>query len=149
MKVGFIGLGRMGQPIAHNILRAGHELFVHDIREEACAPLIEQGGEKRKDPRNVAEAADVIVTSLPGPKEVEAVMVGNDGLIEGVRKNSIVIDTSTIGPTLSRSSLLDFTKMGSLTWTRRLPAGASARFQERWRSWWEALRMHSSACVRC
>jgi 3-hydroxyisobutyrate dehydrogenase-like beta-hydroxyacid dehydrogenase len=92
----------MGQPMAHNILRAGYELFVHDIREQACAPLIDEGGEKRKYPQEIAEIADVIVTSLPGPKEVEAVMAGHHGVIEGARRNSIVIDTSTVGPGLSK-----------------------------------------------
>jgi 3-hydroxyisobutyrate dehydrogenase-like beta-hydroxyacid dehydrogenase len=112
VKIGFIGLGRMGQPMAHNILRAGHELFIHDIREEACAPLIDEGGEKRKDPQEVAGVADVIVTSLPGPKEVEVVMMGNHGVIEGARKNSIVIDTSTVGPGLSKKLAQQFHSYG-------------------------------------
>ena len=111
-KVGFIGLGRMGHPMAHNILRAGHELFVHDIREESCAPLIDQGGKKRNHPRDVAEVADVIVTSLPGPNEVATVMVGNNGVVESVRKNSIVIDTSTVRPTLSKNLAAQFHEMG-------------------------------------
>jgi len=112
VKVGFIGLGRMGQPMAHNILRGGHELFVHDILDGACAPLIDKGGESRHSPRDVAEAADVIVTSLPGPKEVETVMVGTHGVIESVRKNSIVIDTSTVRPTLSKNLADQFHQKG-------------------------------------
>lgn len=112
MKVGFIGLGRMGQPMAQNILRGGHELFVHDIREEACAPLIERGGEQRNDPQEVAGVVDVIVASLPGPKEVETVMVGKGGVIESVRQNSIVIDTSTVRPALSQNLAEQFHKKG-------------------------------------
>jgi 3-hydroxyisobutyrate dehydrogenase-like beta-hydroxyacid dehydrogenase len=98
--------------MAHNILRGGHELFVHDILDGACAPLIDKRGESRHSPREVAAAADVIVTSLPGPKEVEAVMVGTNGVIESVRQNCIVIDTSTVGPTLSKKLAARFHENG-------------------------------------
>jgi len=92
----------MGQPMARNVLDGGHELYVYDVRDEACAPLVEKGSRKLPSPRKVAAQSDFVLTSLPGPKEVEAVMVGNNGVIESVGKNAIVIDTSTVGPTLSK-----------------------------------------------
>lgn len=112
MKVGFIGLGRMGGPMAENILRGGHELHVYDVREEACAPLTEKGGKKRNSPRGVATDVDIVITSLPGPKEVETVMASSNGVIESIRENSIVIDTSTVGPTLSKRLAARFQQKG-------------------------------------
>ena len=73
MKVGFIGLGTMGASMAYNCLQGGNEMIVHDIRQEAATPHLEAGAVWADTPREVAEAAEVVFTSLPGPTEVEAV----------------------------------------------------------------------------
>ena len=72
MNVGFIGLGTMGGSMAMNAIRGGHRLVVHDIRRESATPHLEMGAEWADTPREVAERSEVVLTSLPGPVEVEA-----------------------------------------------------------------------------
>ncbi len=79
MKVGFIGLGTMGSGMALNTLKGGHELVVHDINREAAAPHLEAGATWVDTPRAVVEASEVVFTSLPGPPEVQAVALGENG----------------------------------------------------------------------
>src|ERR687892_392925 len=83
MKVGFIGLGIMGASMASNVQKGGHALVVHDLRAEAAKPHLAAGAVWAATPRQVAEASDVVLTSLPGPPEVEAVGPGGDGLPGG------------------------------------------------------------------
>ncbi len=84
MKIGFIGLGMMGRHMASHLMKAGHELVVHDARREAAAPHREAGARWADTPRAVAEASEVVFTSLPGPAEVEAVALGEQGLLAGL-----------------------------------------------------------------
>jgi 3-hydroxyisobutyrate dehydrogenase len=102
MKVGFIGLGTMGGGMALNLRRAGHEVTIHDVREEAAARHIEAGCAWADSPRAVGAASDVVFTSLPGPVEVEAVGLGADGLIEGMAPGSAWFDLSTNAPSVVR-----------------------------------------------
>jgi 3-hydroxyisobutyrate dehydrogenase len=102
MKAAFIGLGTMGASMASNLQAAGHELFVHDVRREAAKAHEAAGAQWRDTPRQVAEAAEVVFTSLPGPAEVEAVGVGPDGLIHGMRRGTAWFDLSTNSPALVR-----------------------------------------------
>jgi 3-hydroxyisobutyrate dehydrogenase-like beta-hydroxyacid dehydrogenase len=102
MNVGFIGLGVMGGRMASNLQAAGHALVVHDVRREAAAPHLAAGAAWKDSPRAVAEAAEVVFTSLPGPPEVEQVALGPDGLLEGVRAGSVLFDLSTNAPALVR-----------------------------------------------
>ncbi len=102
MKVGFIGLGTMGASIALNILKGGHKLIVHDIRRAAAGPHLKEGAEWAASPREVAAQSDVIFTSLPGPKEVEAVALGEDGLISALEAGKTYFDLTTNSPTLTR-----------------------------------------------
>lgn len=102
MKVGFIGLGTMGGSMAYNTLQAGHELVVHDIRREAATPHLEAGATWADTPRQVAEASDIVFTSLPGPTEVEAVALGEEGLLQGMTPGKVYFDLSTSTPNLIR-----------------------------------------------
>jgi len=102
MKVGFIGLGTMGASMASNLQKGGHELVVNDVRREAAAPHLKAGAVWADTPCQVAEAAHVVFTSLPGPVEVEAVAIGPDGLIQGMRPGGALFDLSTNSPTLVR-----------------------------------------------
>ncbi|HKD67761.1 MAG TPA: NAD(P)-dependent oxidoreductase [Candidatus Binataceae bacterium] len=102
MRVGFIGLGNMGGPMALNIIRAGHEVIVHDIRRESGAGHLEGGAKWADSPREIAAACEVIMTSLPGPRDVEAVALGETGIIHGARPGSIYVDLSTNSPTVIR-----------------------------------------------
>jgi 3-hydroxyisobutyrate dehydrogenase-like beta-hydroxyacid dehydrogenase len=103
MKVGFIGLGTMGASMASNLQKkGGHELVVNDVRREAAAAHLAAGAVWADTPCQVAEAAHVVFTSLPGPVEVEAVAIGPKGLIEGMRPGGALFDLSTNSPTLVR-----------------------------------------------
>jgi len=112
MKVGFIGLGTMGASMASNLQKAGHELWVNDVRREATAPHVAAGAHWRDTPRQVAEAVEVVFTSLPGPPEVEAVAVGADGLIHGMPKGAAYFDLSTNSPALVRRLHAQFRDKG-------------------------------------
>ena len=102
MKVGFIGLGTMGASMASNLQAAKHELWVNDVRREVAKPHVDAGAQWKDTPRQVAEAVEVVFTSLPGPVEVEAVALGADGLISGMRKGAAYFDLSTNSPALVR-----------------------------------------------
>jgi 3-hydroxyisobutyrate dehydrogenase len=99
MKVGFIGLGTMGASMALNVRSAGYDMTVNDIRREASSPHIMAGATWADSARKVAEASDVVFTSLPGPREVEAVA---EELLPGMRKGTAWFDLSTNSPTVVR-----------------------------------------------
>jgi len=102
MKVGFIGLGTMGRHMASNLMKGGHQLVVNDVRREAAAPHLKAGATWADTPRAVAEATDVVFTSLPGPVEVEAVALGEQGLGAGLAAGKVYFDLSTNSPALVR-----------------------------------------------
>ena len=112
MNIGFIGLGNMGGGMAANVLRAGHDLTVHDLRREAATPLLESGAAWADTPAELAAACDIVLTSLPGPREVEAITLGEGGILEGSTEGSVYIDLSTSSPTLIRSIAEDFAAKG-------------------------------------
>ena len=112
MKVGFIGLGIMGTSMAANLRKAGHELVVHDVRREAAAPHLEAGAAWADTPRKVAEATEVVFTSLPGPPEVEAVALGDEGLLAGMSAGKVYFDLTTNSPTVVRKVHAVFARKG-------------------------------------
>ena len=87
--VGFIGLGNMGGPVAGHIQRAGFPMVVFDLREEAARPFRERGAEVVDSAAELARRSDVILTALPMPDDVERVVCGAKGILEGVRPRSI------------------------------------------------------------
>ena len=101
-KVGFIGLGTMGASMAYNCLNGGNDMVVHDIRREAATQHLEGGAVWADTPREVAESTDIVFTSLPGPVEVEAVSLGEDGIMSGMAAGKTYFDLSTSSPTLIR-----------------------------------------------
>ena len=103
MKIGFIGLGTMGRHMAANLQKAGHALVVYDVRREAVEPHVKNGARLVDSPRAVAEAVDVVFTSLPGPAEVEAVALDEkQGLLAGLTAGKAYFDLSTNSPTVVR-----------------------------------------------
>ncbi len=102
MKIGFIGLGTMGRYMASNLIKAGHELVVHDLRRETARPHCQAGAIWADTPRAVAEATEAIFTSLPGPAEVEAVALGEQGLVAGLTPSKAYFDLTTNAPSLVR-----------------------------------------------
>ena len=111
--VGFIGLGNMGSGMAGNIQKAGYSLVVYDIREEATKPFLERGARLASSPAEAARLSDVVFTSLPGPKEVEEVALGREGILEGIRRGGIYVDLSTSRPTLIRQIEPRFRQKGA------------------------------------
>jgi 2-hydroxy-3-oxopropionate reductase len=98
-KIGFVGLGIMGRPMARNLMEAGHELVLYNRTRSKAEDL---GAEVATNPREVAERSGVIFTMLPGPPEVEEVVAGEDGLLQGAGEGSLIVDTSTSSPVLAR-----------------------------------------------
>ncbi len=96
MKVGFIGLGIMGASMASNLQKAGHELVVHDIKRDAAAPHIGAGATWADTPRQLAEATEVVLTSLPGPPEMESVALGESGLLSGMTKGKVYFSPTVV-----------------------------------------------------
>lgn len=110
--VGFIGLGNMGGGMSANIQKAGYPMVVYDLREEAAKPLLEGGARLANSPAEVASLCDITLTSLPGPKEVESVSTGAEGVLEGMKPGGIYIDLSTSRPTLIREIEPKFRQKG-------------------------------------
>ena len=102
LRIGYIGLGLMGKPMARNLLKAGYRLTVHNRSQAAVDELIAEGAAGASSPRAVAEASDVIFTNLPDSPDVEQVVLGAEGILEGAAANSIYIDNSTIKPETAR-----------------------------------------------
>src|SRR5579863_1480521 len=94
--LGFVGNGKMGGPMANRLLDAGHFLVVHDIRDEAVAPLVARGAVKASSSRAVADASDIVFFSLPEPGDVRGEAIGEHGVIGGARAR-ILVDLSTTG----------------------------------------------------
>jgi 3-hydroxyisobutyrate dehydrogenase-like beta-hydroxyacid dehydrogenase len=112
MRVGFIGLGIMGASMASNIQKGGHALVVHDLRAEAATPHLAAGAVWARTPREVAETSDVVLTSLPGPPEVEMVALGDSGLLAGLSTGKAYVDLSTNSPTVVRRIHATFAQRG-------------------------------------
>ena len=100
MRIGFIGLGNMGGSMALNLMKAGHQVTVNDVRRQVVEPHLAGGAKWAENSAAVAKDAEVVFTSLPGPREVEAVVLGEGGLIGAMAPGSLYIDLSTNSPTV-------------------------------------------------
>lgn len=112
MKIGFIGLGIMGKPMAKNLLKAGYELVVFDINKAAVNELTALGAESAETPGGLASQTNIIITMLPNSPEVKDVVLGTNGIIEGAKKNSVLIDMSSIAPMASKEIAEALAKIG-------------------------------------
>ena len=101
MKIGFIGLGIMGKPMAKNLLKAGYELNICDINKDAVADVAASGGTVYDTPKETAAESDIILTMLPNSPHVKAVIEGKDGILEGMKPGTIIVDMSSIDPNVS------------------------------------------------
>lgn len=102
MKVGFIGLGIMGKPMAKNLVKAGHEVTVFDFKQASIDELVSVGAKAAKNNKEVAEKSDVIITMVPNSPNVEAALFGENGVAEGIEAGKTVIDMSSINPLASQ-----------------------------------------------
>jgi 2-hydroxy-3-oxopropionate reductase len=112
MKIGFIGLGIMGKPMSKNLLKKGYELVVMDLNKPAVEEVVAAGAAAVDSPKAVAEQSDIIITMLPNSPHVKAVVLGENGVIEGAKSGSTVIDMSSIAPLASREVAGKLEKIG-------------------------------------
>jgi 2-hydroxy-3-oxopropionate reductase len=101
--IGFIGLGIMGKPMAHHLLKAGFDVTVHNRHQEVTDELVKAGASTGGTPREIAASCDVLITMLPDTSQVQEVLLGSEGVIEGAHTGLIVIDMSTISPIVTRT----------------------------------------------
>ena len=102
MKIGFIGLGIMGRPMAKNLLKAGYDLTVYDLNAQAVQDVAASGAKAGKSVKEVAAGADVLITMLPNSPHVKQVLLGEGGALTALRPGAVVIDCSSINPVASR-----------------------------------------------
>jgi len=103
MRVGFIGLGIMGKPMARNLLKAGHELVVYDVAPQAVADMVASGAARGESARDVAARSEVAITMVPDGPEVEAAILGPSGALEGAAPGSVIVDMSSISPLVAQT----------------------------------------------
>ncbi len=101
-KIGFIGLGIMGKPMAKNLLKAGYSLTVYDIRPEPVKEVVAAGAQEGKSSKDVAEKSEVVITMLPNSPEVKEAVLEDEGVLDGAKSGMILIDMSSIAPLVSK-----------------------------------------------
>jgi 3-hydroxyisobutyrate dehydrogenase len=101
MRVAFVGLGNMGALMSRNILAAGHDVVVHDVRTAAAAGLLADGARWAASPAAAGAAREVAITMLPAPRHVEQVLLGPDGLLAGLPPGAVWVDMSTSVPAVA------------------------------------------------
>lgn len=102
MRIGFTGLGTMGRPMVRNLLKAGFEVTIYGRRPPIVNELVSQGARSAGSPKEVAQTSDVVITMLPDSPDVKEVVTGENGLLSGTRPGMVIIDMSTISPTVTR-----------------------------------------------
>ncbi|HEX6511263.1 MAG TPA: NAD(P)-dependent oxidoreductase [Chloroflexota bacterium] len=120
--VGFIGLGKMGGPVAGHIQAAGFPLVVCDLRDEAVEAFLHKGARRASSPAEVARASEVVLTALPTPQSVEQAALGPGGVLEGIAPDGVYVDISTGGPDLIRRIAERFREQGA--WALDAPVSA-------------------------
>lgn len=111
--VGFIGLGKMGGPVAGHIQKAGYPMVVCDLREASTRPFLAKGAVRAGSPAETAHLADVIFSALPLPEDIEEAVIGPEGIVHGIRNDSVYVDISTSSPALIRKLEPLFNKKGA------------------------------------
>jgi 2-hydroxy-3-oxopropionate reductase len=111
-KIGFIGLGIMGKPMAKNLLKAGYSIVAYDLNKDAVEDVVKAGALGASSSKETAEKAEVIITMLPDSPDVKEVILGKDGVLEGIKPGSIVIDMSSINPLVSQEIEKELRKKG-------------------------------------
>ena len=159
MKIGFIGMGIMGKPMALNLVKAGYDVMVSNRSMEKCADVVNAGG-KAGSYREVAESCDVVITMLPNSPQVKSVMLGADGVAAHLRSGSTFIDMSSVNPVASKEIAAELEKRGidmldapvsggepkAIDGTLSIMVGGKQETFDRYR---EMLSAMGSSVVRC
>ena len=111
-KIGFVGIGIMGFPMAKNLIKAGYPLIIYDLNEQALSNMVSEGTERGESCAHVAKNCDIIITMLPNSPDVEKVVLGEQGILKGACKGQILIDMSSITPLVSQSLARELEKKG-------------------------------------
>ncbi|MGD0077856.1 MAG: 2-hydroxy-3-oxopropionate reductase [Sedimentisphaerales bacterium] len=111
-KIGFIGLGIMGKPMALNLIKAGHNLTVYDIKQEPIKEVVAAGAKAGKSAKDVAAQSEIVITMLPNSPDVKKAVLGKDGVLEGAKPGLILIDMSSIAPLVSKEVAAEAQKKG-------------------------------------
>jgi 2-hydroxy-3-oxopropionate reductase len=111
-KIGFIGLGIMGKPMAMNLIKAGYSLTVYDIRQEPMKEVVAAGAKEGKSSKDVAAQSEIVITMLPNSPDVKKAVLGKDGVLEGAKAGLILIDMSSIAPMVSKEVAAEVQKKG-------------------------------------
>lgn len=112
MKVGFIGLGIMGRPMAKNLVKAGHEVVVFDFNQSAVDDLVSCGAKSAPTGKDVAASVDAVITMVPNSPHVRSAVLGENGVAEGAKPGTVLIDMSSIDPTESKAIGAELAKKG-------------------------------------
>lgn len=110
MRVGFIGLGLIGTPMSRNLLKNGYDVVVWNRTSSRMTPVLREGASGAVSPHGIAEVSDLIITMVSDSPDVEQVILGERGVIEGVSSGSVVVDMSTISPSVTRSIAAELDK---------------------------------------
>nr|XP_033786663.1 3-hydroxyisobutyrate dehydrogenase, mitochondrial [Geotrypetes seraphini] len=124
--VGFIGLGNMGNPMAKNLLKHGYPVIAYDVFPNICKEFQDTGAQIMESPADVADKADRIITMLPSIPNAEEVYTGPNGILKLVKKGSLLIDSSTIGPAVSKELAKECEKMGAVFMDAPVSGGVGA-----------------------
>lgn len=111
-RIGFIGLGIMGKPMAKNLIKAGYSLTVYTLEAEAIAELVAMGAKGAANNREVAENSDIVFTMVPNSPQVRQAVLGENGALEGMKPGTILVDTSSINPAESKAICAEVEKKG-------------------------------------
>jgi len=111
-KIGFVGLGIMGKPMAMNLIKAGFSLIVYDVRPEPVKEVVAAGAKESKSSKDVAAQSEVVVTMLPNSPDVKKAVLGQNGILEGAKPGMILIDMSSIAPLASQEIARDCAAKG-------------------------------------
>ncbi|PNI40297.1 HIBADH isoform 4 [Pan troglodytes] len=124
--VGFIGLGNMGNPMAKNLMKHGYPLIIYDVFPDACKEFQDAGEQVVSSPADVAEKADRIITMLPTSINAIEAYSGANGILKKVKKGSLLIDSSTIDPAVSKELAKEVEKMGAVFMDAPVSGGVGA-----------------------
>ena len=158
--IGFVGLGIMGKPMALNLLKAGFNVIAYNRTKEKVKGIIDAGGVEGKSPKTVAENSDIIITIVSDTQDVKDVILGKDGVIVGVKEGSIVIDMSTISPSVTKEiaeklkiknvEMLDAPvsggDVGAINGTLSIMVGGNSEVLEKCRPIFEAMGKSITHC---
>ena len=111
-KIGFIGLGIMGKPMAKNLIKAGYSLVVHNRSRAPVDELAKDGAQSARSPKEIARQSEIVITMLPNSSDVELVVLGEDGVLDGANAGTVIIDMSSIEPLVSKKIAEEALKQG-------------------------------------